>query len=484
MTETRFNRMEMHVLLTVCLSMFIIPLTITSSSILNISIMHDYSLSYQEAQWFINIFMVMYAAFLPVTGSLSDYIGKKNVLLFGLALFAMGFLLGGLADNYMLLLAFRAVSGIAAAAVTTSATSLLASHVDETKRARAFSVFGVFLGIGMISGPLLASGLNYIEHGWVIFSVGMAIFLVILLISLTSISEKMHRASYPFDWLGGALLTVFLLSSVTMVSFLPVWTFNNPRTLGLLLASILIGFLLYRVERKSEYPLIDIHIFRNRDFSAMSITSLLLGFGYISVLFYFPFYLSKATGFSALQIGSIMTIATLPSLFFPPIIARFRKKLSDAFLLKATLFALIASPLFLLKVTGSESILLHEIAMFLFGTSFGISLSYIDGLAVNSISAHQIGLAAGTFNTFRIGGEAIFIPLTSSVATLLNTTLGGRFTDVFISNIQFIDDAHKIFIASTSLLLIAVSALCFIFSVVILHLYHAIKNRGQVHDIF
>ncbi|KAA0015600.1 MFS transporter [Salinicola corii] len=483
MAEARFNRMEIHVLLTVCLSMFIIPLTITSSSILNLSIMNDYSLKYQEAQWFINIFMVMYAAFLPVTGSISDYVGKKNVFLFGLALLAMGFLLGGLANNYMLLLASRAVSGIAAAAVTTSATSLLASHVDKTKKARAFSIFGVFLGIGMISGPLIASGLSYIDHGWLIFSAGMASFLFVMLISLVLISAKAHRASHPFDWVGGFLLTVFLLSSVMVVSFLPVWTFNNPRTLSLLLVSVLIGSLLYRVERKSEYPLIDIRIFRNRDFSAMSITSLLLGFGYISVLFYFPLYLSKVTEFSALQMGSIMTAATLPSLVFPSIIAKFRSKLSDAFLLKVTLFFLISSPLFLSKITGSESVLLHQIAMFLFGASFGISLSYIDGVAVNSVPAHQAGLAAGTFNTFRIGGESIFIPLTSSVATLLNTTLGGKVEHTLNMGYRFIGNAHESFITSTSLLLIVVSVLCFIFSVVILNFCRLNKNRDQVHEI-
>lgn len=96
MAEVSFNRRELHVLLTVCLSMFIIPLTITSSSILNLSVMKDYALNYQKAQWFINIFMVMYAAFLPVTGSLSDYIGKKNVFLFGLLLFPLAFFQGGL----------------------------------------------------------------------------------------------------------------------------------------------------------------------------------------------------------------------------------------------------------------------------------------------------------------------------------------------------------------------------------------------------
>lgn len=483
MAEVSFNRRELHVLLTVCLSMFIIPLTITSSSILNLSVMKDYALNYQKAQWFINIFMVMYAAFLPVTGSLSDYIGKKNVFLFGLLLFSIGFFSGGLVNDYVLLLTCRAISGVAAAAVTTSATALLATHLNETKKARAFSIFGVFLGMGMISGPLLASWLNYIEHGWLIFSTIMALILIALFISLILISAKAHRASHPFDWAGGVLLTMFLLTSVMMVSFLSDWTISDPRTLVLLFTSVLLGFLLCRVEQKSKFPLIDIRIFKNQDFSAMSITSLLLGFGYISVLFYFPFYLSKATDFSTLQIGSIMTVATLPSLVFPPVIAKFRMKFSDEFLLKITLLSIVIAPIILTAVLGSESVLLHQIAMFVFGSSFGISLSYIDGVAVNSVPSHQTGLAAGTFNTFRIGGESIFIPLTSSMATLLNGNFSGRLEHVFIIGDNVIDSTHKIFITSASLLLMAISAMCLIFSVMIINLYHASKKGDQINEV-
>ncbi|MBD2784460.1 MFS transporter [Xenorhabdus sp. DI] len=480
MEEVKFNKADMHVLLTVCLSMFIIPLTITSSSVLNLSIMKEYSLTYQEAQWFINIFMVMYGALLPITGSLSDYVGRKNIFLFGLVSFSLGFLLGGIIENYTAILFFRATCGIAAAAVTTSATSLLTSHIDATKRPKAFSIFGVFLGLGMIAGPLLASGLNYISWGWALFSTIMFLILFLLLISLIYIKDNTKYVHSKFDWFGGIVLTLFLLSTVSLISFLPIWSIYDRRTVFLILTSLVCAISLYQIEKIVENPIIDLTIFKNRIFSSMSITTLLLGFGYISIVFYFPYYLKITTDFTSFQVGVIMTIATLPSFVFPPLIAKFRNSFGDGSLLKMTLALLIISPLYLNFVIGGKDILQYCSSMFLLGSSFGISLSYLDGVAVSSVETHKSGLAAGTFNTFRIGGESISIPLVSTVISFLNNKMPERNTSHGIISNHFINNVGSKLTASTSITLLVISAICLIFSTLVLNLYYAKKSEPGI----
>ncbi|MDE9518920.1 MFS transporter [Xenorhabdus bovienii] len=482
MTKVEFNKIDMHVLLTVCLSMFIIPLTITSSSILTLSLMKNYSITYQEAQWFINIFMVMYGAFLPITGSLSDFVGRKNIFLLGLILFSVGFLLGGIIDNYGYILFFRAICGIAAAAVTTSATSLLASHIDEAKRPKAFSIFGVFLGVGMIAGPLVASGFNYISRGWTLFSVITALILLLLFISLTYVSDKTRYAYEKFDWLGGMVLTIFLISTVSLISFLPVWSITDRKIVFLIVVSLICIIALYRIEKIAKNPVLDLAIFKNRIFSSMSITTLLLGFGYISIVFYFPYYLKMTTDLTSFQIGVVMTVATLPSFIFPPIIAKFRGSFNDGGLLKTTLALLIVSPLYLDYVLGSGGILYYCAAMFLLGSSFGISLSYLDGVAVSSVEAYQSGLAAGTFNTFRIGGESISIPLVSTVISLLNNNISDNNASCIIMGNRLINNVGSKLTASTSITLLAMSVICLIVSVPVLILYHTSKKRSQAHE--
>ncbi|MDC9615234.1 MFS transporter [Xenorhabdus khoisanae] len=484
MTKIEFNKIDMHVLLTVCLSMFIIPLTITSSSILNISLMKHYSLTYQEAQWFINIFMVMYGAFLPITGSLSDFVGRKNIFLLGLIFFSIGFLLGGIIDNYAYILFFRAICGIAAAAVTTSATSLLASHIDEAKRPKAFSIFGVFLGVGMIAGPLVASGFNYVSRGWTLFSVITALILLLLFISLIYVSDKTRYVYTKFDWFGGMVLTLFLLSTVSLISFLPIWSITNRKIAFLIIVSLICALALYRIEKSAKNPVLDLTIFKNRTFSSMSITTLLLGFGYISIMFYFPYYFKATTDFTSFQVGVIMTVATLPSFIFPPIIAKFRSSLNNGCLLKTTLVLLSVSPLYLNYVLGSEGILHYCVAMFLLGSSFGISLSYIDGVAVSSVDVYQSGLAAGTFNTFRIGGESISIPLVSTVITLLNNKISDNNASGIIMNNHFINNVGSRLTTSTSITLLAISFICLIFSILVLILYYTSKKRNQAYENF
>ncbi|MBD2806453.1 hypothetical protein ID855_17495 [Xenorhabdus sp. ZM] len=109
-------------------------------------------------------------------------------------------------------------------------------------------------------------------------------------------------------------------------------------------------------------------------------------------------------------------------------------------------------------------------------------MSYLDGVAVSSIAAYQSGLAAGTFNTFRIGGESISIPLVSTVIMLLNNKISGSGVSCIIMNNRFINRVGSKLTASTSIALLVISAICLIFSVLVLTLYYTRKNRSQVHE--
>ncbi|WP_244230809.1 MFS transporter [Vibrio ouci] len=439
-----------------------------------LSLMKEYRLTYQESQWFINVFMVLYASFLPITGRLSDLFGRKRTFFIGLCLFFMGFVLGTLIESYQNIVISRGLCGIGAAAVTTSATSLLSTNIAEKNRKFSFSIFGTFLGVSMIVGPFLSSLLNDYSNGWIIYSTINLVILIPLLISSLFILERSKRESRAFDFCGSVLLTVVIFSLVSVASFFPVWGWDiKTKSICLLLSACLP--LLFFAERKAVNPIVDLKLLSNKEFSSMSIISLLLGGGYISLMMYIPYILNKVTSLSAAQVGTVVMMSTLPSLMFPPLISKFRAQVNDNVLVAVTLMCLVISPLYLLAVISDASFVQLCFAMFFLGCSFGVSLSYLDGIAVSSVELEKSGLAAGTFNTFRIGGESIFIPLVSSfTAVFISKNVG---IDIFYNerSEEFLSDKLQV-LSSFSLILVITSLICFISSIPIMNRYRKLKS--------
>jgi MFS family permease len=476
-----FKKKEWHILLTVCFSMFLIPMNITSSSVMMLSLMNSYHITYQESQWFINVLMIFYGAFLPITGRLSDLYGRKKIFLIGLCLFLLGFLLGSIIDGYYYVVISRGLCGIASAAVTTSATSLLASNIDDKNRKVAFSIFGSFLGTSMIVGPFLSSLLNEYSNGWFLFSLFNIIILFHLVLSSIYICDLSKIEKRTFDFFGSILLTIIIFSLVTVASFFPVWGLDIKTQSILMLSAICFPLLLF-FERKADNPIINLNLMSNKDFSSMGFISLLLGWGYISVMMYIPYVLNVVTHFSRVEIGTIATISTLPSLLFPPLISKFRQRVGDKVLISMTLMCLVISPMSLFLVIPSGSFVQFCFSMLFLGCSFGLSLSYLDGVAVSSVEPENSGLAAGTFNTFRIGGESIFIPLVSSLtAMFVHKKIG---IDIFFTReINTFHSNVSQMISSFSLVLVIIALVCFFSSIVIMKRYRSDKSWGKSDEI-
>lgn len=472
----KYDTREFGLLAIICISMFLIPLTITSSSIFNLYIMKRFDVGYTAAQWFINIFMIFYGAFLAISGAISDFYGRKTIFNVGVCLFFSGFLVGGIANNYSIILIARAISGIGAAAMTTSGTALLAENISDGNKEKCFSIFGASLGAGMVAGPLIASKVNELSTGWFNFSMFISVLLLIIMIFSVRLKDKSVPHKVSVDWLGSILLTACLLSIVLWLSFFPVWGWDDFKSIFCILFSC--GTLLYllRVEKKSNNPIINISILKNKIFVSMCMTSLMLGLGFISILFYIPFFLKSLRVFTDLDIGIATTIATLPSFLIPPAIANVREKVSGTALLFSTLIFLVISPLILCFVLGSYDISSYYVPLFLLGCSFGISLSFLDGMAVSSIPLRYAGVASGTFNTFRIGGEAISIPFVSSFIMYLNAQINKNETLNFL--VSHVYKKENILFVTMDIILIFISLFCFLLSIYVVRTMLEGKKEG------
>ena len=252
--KNQFNKDELKLLVGVCLTLFTIPLTITSSSVFNLSIMLKYNVNYYQSQWFITLYMIFYASFMAVSGSFADIFGRNKIFITGLVLILLSFLAGAFTSRYILLLASRAICGIGAAAVTTSGTALLAANISGEKNNKAFSIFGCALGIGMVCGPLIAGYANQMINGWKIFSLSMSGLLLFILCLSFSVVDKRINVEVSVDWIGGILLTISLLLTVLALSFMPLWGYFDSKSLLCFFGGFIGFFILILFEKNNPNP--------------------------------------------------------------------------------------------------------------------------------------------------------------------------------------------------------------------------------------
>jgi EmrB/QacA subfamily drug resistance transporter len=408
---------SLHIKVTICLAMFLIPLTITGTGVIITPVSNEFLSTYNDTQWLINSFMVSYAAFMAITGAIADSVGRQRTFMVGLAAFMLGSVSASLAPNLYTLIGFRVLTGIGAAAVTTSGTALMAHHFKGRDREQAFAVFGTSLGIGLAIGPFVAGALVEFTDSWRFFFLSIGIALSLAFAMSFKLDKDKNNTFQRVDWVGGTLFTLALVLTVSAISFAPTVGWFENRVFMSLISGLLCLILFVFQQSRSANPLVDVALFGHARFMAVCTAPVFLGLGYISLLFYLPQFLSVTASMSAFDIGITMAYATVPSLIWPPIVSFIRKEGDLKRLLLITYGFLIIGALLLAYVVIFPSKLSMFLPLFISGSSFGLSLAYLDGAAVSVVDSHSSGRAAGVFNTFRLGSEAITIPAVGALVS-------------------------------------------------------------------
>src|SRR5947209_14031394 len=144
-------------LLALCLAALIINIDVTIVNVALPSLVRELGATTTNLQWVVDAYSLVFAALILAAGSLSDRLGRKGVLLAGLAVFASGSLAGSFAKTPGALIAARAFMGIGAAAIFPSTLSLIANVVTErNERAKAIGQWGATTGVGVPTGPIVA----------------------------------------------------------------------------------------------------------------------------------------------------------------------------------------------------------------------------------------------------------------------------------------------------------------------------------------
>lgn len=419
------------------LGTFIALLDLTIVTVALPSIQESLATDLTGVQWIVDSFALCLAAFLLSGGLLGDRLGRKRTYLGAIAIFVAGSLACALAGDLGLLIAGRAVQGLAAAVIVPGALSLIGrTTTDPGERGRLMGWWGMVASLAVVTGPLLG-GILVDTLGWQsIFLVNAplgAIIVVAGLLGLSESSDPEHAALDP----AGQVLGVILLGSLAYgaieardfaVSALPV------TIAAAVFAASLAGFVV--VEHHITRPMVPLSLFRNPQFSVVTAASVALGFGANGAFFLVTLYLQQVRGNSAWTTGLLllpMTVAIMPSsILAGRLTGRYgpRHPLLIGYLLTGAALAGLA------VVSTNTSYLLMSALFVVCGLGQGLAIVPAPAAVLQVVPRERSGVGAAMVSAARQTGTALGFAV---LGTLVNVQLvkGARPpADAFVAGLR------------------------------------------------
>ena len=418
------HRWRAFAVLAVAFFMTIVDLTIVNVALPTIG----EKLHFSEAnlQWVVTSYGITFGGFLLLGGRAADLLGRRRVLMIGLATFTAASLGCALATSDSFLIGMRGLQGIGAAIVLPAALSIVMNMFEEgPERNKALGVWGG-IGAGGATVGLIAGGLLTRYAGWeYIFYLNVPVGAAALLLAPRIVPEsRLETARRRYDPFGALAVTGGLLLLVYTISKAPEVGWGATRTVTLLAVSAasLLAFLF--IETRVEAPLLPLGIFRLRTLSGANAVGLLLGGSFFGFIFVGTLYMQQVLGYSALQTGLAWLAASVTSVALAGLSQALVTR-GSAKLVMALGMALIGGGVLWATQVPVDGRFWHDLAgPFLIagaGTAFAFIPVSIAALA--GIGEREAGLASGLLNTAQQLGGAIGVAIASTVATSRSTSL-------------------------------------------------------------
>ncbi|MDO6681799.1 MULTISPECIES: DHA2 family efflux MFS transporter permease subunit [unclassified Oceanobacter] len=417
--------------------MAILDIQITNSSLKDIQAALGATL--EESSWIATSYLVAEMIAIPLTGFFAAWLSPRRYLVWNSAAFVAASLACSLAWNLESMIVFRALQGFTGGALIPMAFNLIVTLLPLDKRPVGMALFGVTATFAPSIGPTLGGWLTETFSWHYLFYLnvipGAA---VITLLTMGLEKRKVDDTQLArIDVLGMVTMALGLgcLQLVLEEGAKDDW-FEAEYIRWLALVSSLSLVLFVRHQLRVPFPLVNLRLFANKDFSLACVAYLMLGFGLFGSVYLVPLYLASLHDYTALDIGLVLMWVGFPQLPFFPLIPRILKFVQARFLV-AIGFVVMGMSLFMnmhMSMDYDGSYLIPALLLRALGQPFiMVPLSLMSAAA---LPPQDVASASTLFNVMRNLGGAIGI---AGLATLLQkrTDLhGAEIRETLVANSQ------------------------------------------------
>lgn len=422
-----------------CLSLFIAVLDDTIMNITLPSLMRQLGATTSQLQWIVDAYALVFAGLLLAAGSLADRFGRKPTLILGLSLFAGFSALAAFAGSSAQLIAARGLMGIGAAMIFPTTLAILSNvFTDPKERAQAIGIWSAVTGAAVALGPIAGGFL--LEHFWwgSVLLINVPVCAVAVVMGVKILPNSKDAAAHRLDT-GGVLLSILSIGVlVYTIIEAPEAGWASASTLVGFAVAVLAGIAFIAWEMSTEFPMLDVSVFRNGRFSAASASIAAAFFALFGFIFTVTQYLQFVKGYSTLGAG----VRTLPFAVATgvaaPIAVKLVRYVGTRYVVAAGSGAMVVGFLINSTLSAGSSYTTIALAMVVLGGGLGLIMAPATESIMGSLPVEKAGVGSAVNDTTRQLGGTLGVAVVGSVfasayGDRITTALGGTLSGPALS---------------------------------------------------
>ncbi|MFF0579683.1 MFS transporter [Streptosporangium saharense] len=352
--------------------------------------------------WVFNAYTLAFGGLLLLGGRAGDLLGRRRTFAFGVLLFTVASLLGGLATQSWWLVAARALQGIGGAMASPNVLSLIMSNYEDgPRRTHALSVFAAAssasLALGLLAGGLLTSVGSW---RWVFF-VNVPIGAAILVLTPIFVRETETHCG-RFD-LGGAVTAT---AGVAGLAYGVIRTatsgWSDPVTTAIFVAAVLLLVCFVLIEGRAEQPIMPLRLFADRRRAAAYVNTLLVPSTVFAVIYFLTQHLQEGFGYGPLATGVAFLPMTIVLVGVVRLVGRLIKRWGTRPVMAVGIAFVTAALLWLTRLSGDSGYLANVLGpLVLLGVGAGLTTVALSVTSLSGVRREDSGAGAGVFQTLQ-----------------------------------------------------------------------------------
>jgi EmrB/QacA subfamily drug resistance transporter len=376
-------------------------LDITVVSIALPTFQREFDASYAQVAWAMTGYTLALATVIPLTGWAADRFGTKRLYMLALLLFTLGSVLCSLADSVGVLVLFRVLQGLGGGMLMPLGMTIMTRAAGPERIGRVMAVLGIPMLLGPITGPILGGWLIDAASWHWIFLINLPIGAAALVYAALVLPKDAPTPSETFDFLGMLLLSpglaLFLYGASTTPETGTVLATKVlvPAIVGL---ALIVAFVLRSLLAKVDHPLIDLHLFRNRQLTVATISMSLFAIAFFGAGLLFPAYFLQVRGETTLHAGLLLAPQGIGAMLTMPLAGVLADKTGPGKIVLAGITVIAIGMAAFTQVTADTSYVLLLGALFVMGLGMGATMMPIMTAALQSLTDHNLARGSTLMN--------------------------------------------------------------------------------------
>lgn len=378
-------------------------------------------------QWVVEAYMLTLVALLLVGGSLGDQFGRRRMFVGGLVAFAATSALCAVAPTVEFLVAARALQGVAGALLVPGSLAIVAATFEGEARGKAVGTWTAWTGIATVFGPAGGGALIGLASWRAIFWINLPLIALTVWLCLRSVEESRDPDAYRgIDWVGIVLSTIGLAGPVFALIEQPSYGWGDPLVWAPLAVGIACFALFVLWEARARHPMMDLGLFRIRNFAVANWTTLAAYAGLIGGLFFVTLFLQQVVGYTALEAGLATTPISVLLFVLSPRFGRLASGTGPR--LPMTVGPIVGGlGLLLMLRIGADAEYVTDVlpGVIVFGLGLSATVAPLTATVLDSVEERHVGIASGINNGVSRVAGLLAIAVLGAVISARFTAIAG-----------------------------------------------------------